>query len=299
MNAPPEHTNEVLCVGLTTLDVVHRAPAPPTRNTKVTATRQDVAAGGPAANAAVVATALGSAATLLTALGHSAIAAAARADLDTWGVGVVDADPGHQVAVSAIVVDDDGGRSVTSLDAGHTDPQWPGPPDRRPAVVLIDGHFPSLARAAARYARECGALVILDAGRWREVFVELLPMADIAAASADFVLPDGGRGPRDLVRAGARVGVVTHGAQPLRFATAETSGQVPVPQVPVRDTLGAGDAFHGALAASLARQPPAPAGSVPATADLTAVLGEAVAVAAHRVQHIGPRDFLHGLRPRR
>ncbi len=45
--------------GLTTLDVVHRAAAPPGRDRKITASRQDVAAGGPAANAAVTVAALG------------------------------------------------------------------------------------------------------------------------------------------------------------------------------------------------------------------------------------------------
>ena len=292
-------------VGLTTLDVVHRAQAPPSRNEKITATRQDVAAGGPAANAAVVARALGAEATLISALGSSPVAAAARADLDAHEVRVVDLAPEHELAVSAILVDaGTGARAATSPDGGATDPP---PPDFTtlpdPAVVLIDGHYPRLALAAGRAAHERGALVVLDAGRWRPVFAELIPLAHVVAASADFTLPDGGRGPAALVAAGAVAGMVTAGSEPVQFVTragepagrgthegsaagsgavAEAgSGAVAVPAVPVRDTLGAGDAFHGALAAALAAGDP-----------LRRAVEVAVAVAAHRVQHVGPRHYL-------
>src|SRR5690625_4016170 len=298
---------EVWCIGLTTLDVVHRAQAPPSRNQKVTATRQDVAAGGPAANAAVVAAALGARVTLVSALGASAVAASARADLDGCGVRVLDLAPEHELAVSAILVEEStGARAVTSLDGGTADPD---PPDfaalPAPAAVLIDGHYPTLAVAAARAARERRALVVLDAGRSPPAFAELVPRAHVVAASADVTLPDGGRGAGALVAAGAGAGVVTAGAEPVRFVTGASegaltgageglvtgaatghetgaaSGAVPVPAVPVRDTLGAGDAFHGALVAALAAGDP-----------LRRALAVAVAVASHRVQHVGPRSYL-------
>lgn len=286
-------------VGLTTLDVVHRAPAPPSVDQKITATRQDVAAGGPAANAAVVARALSVRTTLISALGGSAVAAAARADLEAAGVQLVDVAPEHVLALSAILVDEDtGARRVVSTDGGATDPP---PPDfgalPDPAVVLIDGHYPQLALAAAREARERGALVVLDAGRWRPVFAELIALADVVAASADFTLPDGGRGPAALVAAGAGAGLVTTGAGPVQYVTGAAEGEVAVPRVPVRDTLGAGDAFHGALVAGLATQrlrAPAPGESLPTDAFLTAVRS-AVAVASHRVQHVGPRSYLDTL----
>ena len=289
-------------IGLTTLDVVHRAEAPPSANEKITATRQDVAAGGPAANAAVVARALGIGAHLVSALRGSAVAGAARADLEMAGVQVVDVAPEHQLAVSAILVDGrTGARAVTSPDAGGTDPS---PPDFSalpdPAVVLIDGHYPHLALAAARVARERGALVVLDAGRWRPVFAELIGLADLVAASADFTLPDGARGPGALVAAGAGAGVVTDGARPVRYVVGADEGQVAVPAVPVADTLGAGDAFHGGLVTRLARQrlrDGAPGEPLPVDA-LHDALQYAVGVASHRVQHVGPRSYLDTLTQR-
>src|SRR5699024_12386315 len=100
MTRAPEDHPELLSVGLTTLDVVHRAAAPPPVNTKITAERQDVAAGGPAANAAVVAQALGVPATLVTAVGHSPVAAAARADLQARRVRVLDRAP-EQIGIAS------------------------------------------------------------------------------------------------------------------------------------------------------------------------------------------------------
>jgi sugar/nucleoside kinase (ribokinase family) len=55
-----------LFVGLSTLDIVYRVAAPPGPDEKVQAAGQDLAAGGPATNAAVTFAALGGAATLGT-----------------------------------------------------------------------------------------------------------------------------------------------------------------------------------------------------------------------------------------
>jgi sugar/nucleoside kinase (ribokinase family) len=291
-------------VGLTTLDVVHRAAGLPAANQKVTASRQDVAAGGPAANAAVTTAALGCRAVLVTALGASPVARAARADLEAHGVEVHDVvadDAGFPLAVSAVLVDDaTGERSVVSADAALATAPAPTFLADLPApdVVLLDGHHPAIARAvvghlAGRSADAAGVRpqVVLDAGRWRPVFAELLPVADVAALSADFTVPDGvvggsdTGGGTDVARAvlglGARAVVVTHGGEPVTWAADDDGGTVEVPRMEVRDTLGAGDAFHGALAAALA-----------SGADLPAALAASVRVASTRVTHVGPRAWL-------
>ncbi|WP_166845333.1 PfkB family carbohydrate kinase [Isoptericola sp. BMS4] len=284
----------VWCVGLTTLDVVHRAPARPGRDEKVTATRQDVAAGGPAANAAVTAAALGADAVLVTALGSGPVATAARGDLEAHGVRVHDVvAPGEDfpLAVSAVLVDHaTGERSVVSADAALATAPAPAPGGLAalpaPDVVLLDGHHPALARAvlAVGEAAQSRPRVVLDAGRWRPVFADLLPAADVAALSAVFAVPghdDAAAGARAL---GARQVVVTHGPDPVEWSAGGRSGTVDVPRVEARDTLGAGDAFHGALAAALARGEALP--------EACAV---AAGVASARVAHVGPRSWLDHL----
>lgn len=281
-------------VGLTTLDVVHRAAGRPGRDEKITASRQDVAAGGPAANAAVTAAALGERAVLVSALGVGPVASAARADLETHGVQVHDVVPVGEdfpLAVSAVLVHEETGeRSVVSADAALASAPAPGPEELgalpAPDVVLLDGHHPALARAVLAFlaAAEARPLVVLDAGRWRPVFSELLAVADVAALSAVFTVPGHDDAVAGATALGARRVVVTHGAEPVEWHGDGRSGTVDVPVARARDTLGAGDAFHGALAAALAQG-----------AALPDACTAAARVASTRVAHVGPRAWLADL----
>ena len=282
-------------VGLTTLDVIHRSRQAPGPNEKMTAERQDVAAGGPAANAAVVFAALGGRARLVTALGSGPAAAIARADLVAHGVEVIDLAEGTdlELGISAIRVDAlTGARSVLSMDASGIDLAAPeGAADLLDAceVVLFDGHHPRVATRLAAAAQDSGIPVVIDAGRWKPVMAELLDRASTVIASADFRLADG-RPPVALARptdgrihgSTAVRWAVTHGGDAITWWTDEAAGQVDVPPVDAVDTLGAGDAFHGAFAYASVR-------GAPAFADQ---LASAAAVAALRCSVIGPRDWL-------
>lgn len=279
-------------VGLATLDVVQRVERPPGPNEKVTALRQDIAAGGPAANAAVVFAALGGRARLVTGLGRSSGAGLVRSDLERHGVEIVDLTPEREtfVSVSSItVVDGTGERSVVSTDAGPVPVAAPSDPDAMVAdadVALFDGHHPLLALAVARAARSAGVPVVIDAGRWKPVMAELLPLADDVICSADFRWP--GTGDVDDSAAAVsrslagRTVCVTRGAQPVLWWDGTRSGQVDVPVVRAVDTLGAGDAFHGAYAWWRTR----------AGASIPDRLARAAEVAALRVSQVGPRSWL-------
>lgn len=185
-NAPvseenPQRAPVGVFVGLATLDVIHRIAKPPAVNEKIASTAQFVAAGGPAANAAVTFAALGGEATLVTALGDDPVADLIRADLTAYGVSVIDAAAGsaRPVPVSSVaVVESTGDRSVISSDAVTSDA---APPDAiaelvaRADVVLVDGHHPLMARAAAQHANQRGTTVVVDAGRWKPVMADLVP----------------------------------------------------------------------------------------------------------------------------
>lgn len=278
-------TRRGLFVGLATLDVVHTVERAPGPNEKVVALRQDVAAGGPAANAAVTFAALGGEAVLVTALGGHALARAAADDLTAHGVRVVDAAAGAtgSPAVSTVrVVDATGERSVSSVNAAAIRAAVPPALGELAAdVVLLDGHHAALARAAARAD---GGPVLLDGGSWKPGLDELWPNVAAAICSADFALPDGSSTVDGLRARGVDAVAVTHGAGPIEWADGDASGWLPVPQVPARDTLGAGDAFHGAAAYALAEG-----------RDWPGVLEFAADVAAVRVQYPGPRAWLSAL----
>jgi sugar/nucleoside kinase (ribokinase family) len=280
-----------LFVGLTTLDLVQRVAQRPGVNEKVVSRRSDLAAGGPAAAAAVTFSALGGHSVLLSALGPGPVARLAAGDLYRVGVHVVDAwAAGADLSISAItVLEGTGQRSVVSRNAEDSTavvpadlPTLTGDAD----VVLIDGHHPPVAMATARAARAAGVPVVLDCGSPKPVYAELVPLADAVVCSAGFL---SGRSEESfpaiaaaLLAGGARMVAVTAGAAPVRWQTREATGAVEVPSVIVQDTLGAGDALHGAVAFARAR----------GVTDPERSLSFGVAVATLRVQHVGPRAWL-------
>lgn len=278
-----------LFVGLATLDVaqhVDRAPGP---DEKVTAQATYLSAGGPAANAAVAFAALGGRATLLTALGSGPVAALVRAELTAQGVSVVDATPDDDAAppVSAVTVTvGTGERSVVGSDAVASTAAAPAGLEALVAahdVVLVDGHHPVLGVAVARAAHVAAVPVVLDLGRWKPAMDDLVPLADAAVCSADARAP----GTHDVRSSAARlrelgptVVVVTQGGGEVLWWTTEGEGRAEVPAVVAVDTLGAGDAFHGAYAHAVA-----------SGAGVSEAVAAGVRVASLRVQHAGPRAW--------
>jgi len=278
--------------GLATLDVIHRVDAPPGPDEKITALSQFVAAGGPAANAAVTFAALGGHAVLLTALGRSPIAATISAELAEHGVEVIDVAPelDEGAPVSAVrILAATGERSVVGGDAAGIRAPAPAPQrvDQVLAgadVVLLDGHHGELARAVLPAARAAGLPTVLDAGRWKPIMEELVGAATDVVASADLRTPgaDSSHAAALELRArGSRVVVVTAGPDPVHWWSGEGHGTVEVPQVRAVDTLGAGDVFHGAYAYALAEG-----------AELVGRIGFAAEVAATRCAMVGPRSWL-------
>lgn len=283
-----------LFVGLATLDLIQRVDRQPGVNEKVVAQRSDTAAGGPATTAAITFSALGGGSLLLCALGPGPVGRLVAGELDRAGVQVVDVwAAGADASISAItVLEDSGERSVVSRNA--EDVVVGVPPGLRSLVgavdiVLIDGHHPDLARTAARAAWAAGVPVVLDCGSAKPVYAGLMPLTEAAVCSAGFTTE--GLGGFEAVSAallagGARMVAMTAGAEPVRWRTPEAAGTVDVAPVPVRDTLGAGDVLHGAVAFAQAC----------GTRDPERSLSFGVAVASLRVQHTGPRAWLEDAR---
>ena len=117
-----------------------------------------------------------------------------RSDLARHGVAIVDLTKEREDGQSITVVDATGDRSVVSTDAGTA--VMPAPDDLGllvddAEVVLIEGHHLDVAVSAAQAARASGRPVVVDAGRWKPVMADLLPLADDSPARAT----SGGRGP--------------------------------------------------------------------------------------------------------
>jgi sugar/nucleoside kinase (ribokinase family) len=291
----------VLLVGLCTVDVIQRVAELPRPGAKAQSESLELAAGGPAANAAVTMAALGDEAVLATALGAHPLAIVARDDLATHRVRVLDVSPEYQPPPplsSVLVRTGDGERVVASPNAAGI----PADPAALPlsslldgaGALLVDGHHPRLAIAAARAARAAGVPVVLDAGSDKPVLEELLPLVDVCACSAIFRLGNAGaRGTEKAVHElGVPVVIRTDGAGPVRWSTRDgRSGSVRPPTVTVRDTLGAGDVWHGALTHGIGSL-----GRIPNAEELPGIIERANRVAARRVSVAGARAWLRDRR---
>lgn len=111
--------------------------------------------------------------------------------------------------------------------------------------------------AAALFAREHGIVTVMDADNYQEGIVKLLPCLDVFISSEFFYRDMFGdlpyeEGCRKLLEAGPATAIVTLGSRGSVGMTAQDGFfRTESFQVPVRDTTGAGDVFHGAYIVGL------------------------------------------------
>ncbi|MCY3825591.1 MAG: PfkB family carbohydrate kinase [Nitrospinae bacterium] len=117
-------------------------------------------------------------------------------------------------------------------------------------ALHLDGHYIEAEIAAARWAREEGAPVFLDAERAPEGIEDLIGLTDYLVAAEDFpALLTGVSDHREALRRlhamGPEVVGVTLGARGALAYDGARFYESPGFHVDVLDTTGAGDAFHG------------------------------------------------------
>jgi len=205
----------IVCVGLATRDTIYRVPKFPEPDGRVVATERVVAGGGPAATAAVT---------------------IARLGLPVRFVGVCDDDiPGVELVrmpgrmVESTILVGDGTRAIITEE----------PPSFECPAEALDGaewvHVDHVGYGAVTGEHRLS----VDGGN---------PIPDVDVDRVDLYAPNRDDGLR------AKLTVVTRGADGCTAYTED--GELDVPGRPVEDlvsTLGAGDVFHGALLAALAR----------------------------------------------
>lgn len=253
-----------LFIGLTTLDVIYHVDGLPHPNQKIVAEDYDIAAGGPATNAAVAFQHLGQGqhdSTLLSGIGSHALGSILRSDIQTCGLTHWDLHPQRSEpppTSSILVTQASGDRAVVSLNAARAqassdripDPLWTAIDNHTIDVVLIDGHQMAVSAAIAPRAKQAKIPIVIDGGSWKPGFEKVLPWADYAICSANFQPPQGST-PEDrrryLIDLGIPHIIVTHGDRPIQWWHGDRLQDIPVPTIQPVDTLGAGDIFHGAF----------------------------------------------------
>ena len=261
---------DVVCVASWNADLISRVQRPIARGETLMAGDFSISPGGKGSNAAVASARQGARVALIARIGDDDFGRMGMALWKKEGIATdhVEQAAGERSGVAQILVYEDGDNSIAvypgagiGLAAGHAQAAQPLLATCR--VVMASCEVPAVATLEAfRLARACGAITILNPAPARPLSDELLALVDVLTPNESELYLLAGTahaGSVDdaalqLLSRGARAVLVTLGESGCRLYQA---GQPAIPvagrTMPVRDTIGAGDTFTGALAAALAR----------------------------------------------
>ncbi len=282
----------VFVVGSTNVDRAVQVPRLPRPGETALGDALVVSAGGKGANAAAAAVRAGAAVVFVSAVGADADGEAAIATLRAEGVGIdgvavrEDAPTG-----AALIVTDAEGANLIAVAAGANARVGPEHVARALAdvtagdAVLVSAEIRDAAiEAAVRAGTERGAATILDPAPARPVLLDAARLGAILTPNESEALEltectDVEEAARRLAELTGRPAVVTLGAAGCVVAEDGSVTRVPAAAAnTIVDTVGAGDAFAGGLAAALARGD-----------SLDAAVGFALRAAAASLGHPGAR----------
>jgi ribokinase len=263
---------DVAVVGTINLDRMIRVHRLPKRGETVEGAGVLTTPGGKGTNQAVAAARLGASSALIGCVGDDAAAdqvldfLGAEPRLDVAGVRHVAGATG----TAAITVDRGGGNTVVSvrganasLDEEHVH-RYGAIVGGAKALLTQPGVPIEAVRAALEIARSVGTLTVLDPAPADAITDDLIRLADVLTPNATEAatltgipvrtLDDARAASSVLLRKGCASVVVTLAELGAVYAAADGTTRVVAPvAVEVVDPTAAGDAFAGALAASLAR----------------------------------------------
>ena len=253
-----------LAVGLALIDYCYKVATLPAGGGKYFASDVQSMLGGVATNAALAMLALGANTRLLSRLGADASGDWVLAELKQMGIDTtfIEQVPGRLSASSAVCIDQHGERSIVNYrDPKLFDSSLNLPEGLLTGVdaVMCDTRWPSAVHAVLSRTSEFGRVSVLDYDQNpAPESASLLELADytIFAEPALFELSGCADAHTAIAWAAekypnARV-AVTCGSAGVYFCADDEVRRIPAYPVPVVNTLGAGDVFHGACCYALA-----------------------------------------------
>lgn len=261
----------IIVFGSINMDLVAKTPRLPVAGETLQGYQFFTAPGGKGANQAVASARLGIPTYLVGRLGNDDFGNQLRRGLQAAGVhtdGIL-VDDAASSGVAVIAVDDAGENNIiivpgTNGRVNQQDVERLSNLLAGAAALLLQLEIPLPAvLAAAQAARKVGVPVILDpAPAQGDILPELYPLVDIITpneieASQLVGFPIDGqeaaaKASAELRQRGVSTVIVKLGAQGVFCGTEEETFFVPAFSVQAIDTVAAGDAFNGGLAAALA-----------------------------------------------
>lgn len=288
----PGSNKKGLFFGISTIDSIYLVDNPPQRNEKISAHQQLLCTGGPSSNAAITFSALGGKATLASGLGSHPITSIVHNELKNYKINHIDLCPTDQsvpTMSSIYITKYNGDRSVVSVNAQHMPSK-----DFRVGdldltgykTALFDGQYMALAIELAKACQKAGIHTILDGGSWKPGTEDLIQYTDSAICSSAFK-PPAIRSSDDTLKwlsdQNVARAAITRGEQPiLAMENGNRFEALPPTPPAVRDTLAAGDIFHGAYAYFYADS---------TTDHFAHLLEKSAKIAAQACMHFGPRKW--------
>ncbi|MBP5274721.1 MAG: ribokinase [Abditibacteriota bacterium] len=248
----------ILVIGSSNTDMTALVPSIPGPGETVVGSGYRVTLGGKGANQAVACARQGARVTFITALGNDSLAQDHLASFKKEGIDTsfIARKPVH-TGVALIFVDQNGENSI-GVAAGANDMLSPSDIDaadgcfREGDILLLQLEIPSeTVLYAARKAKERKMKVILNPAPVRNIPRELFSCTDIITPNRH-ELAALGIAPEKLFEMGTEYLITTLGAEGVKLVSSGESYIVPAYKVRPVDTVGAGDCFNGAFAASLA-----------------------------------------------
>ncbi|NLC23686.1 MAG: sugar kinase [Oxalobacter sp.] len=257
-------SNDIICLGKSTLDLIWPVESLPGKGGKFIARDFIQLGGGMAATAAVAVSRLGRKVAFYGRAGDDAAGHAMLDELAGYGVDVSQFRlfPNARSSVSGILVDKEGERAIANFRGADIpdEAHWLDLDDvAQTHAVLVDVRWKEGAVSICAKARAHGIPTILDGEiADLDIYDALLPLVDHAIFSLPGLRSYGGAVTNHLqilqkVREqGCKVAAVTMGAQGCLWIDDNGVQHQAAFGVNVVDTTGAGDVFHGAYAVALA-----------------------------------------------
>jgi ribokinase len=265
----------VVVFGSVNMDLVTRVPRLPVPGETLTGHRFDTIPGGKGANQAVAVARLGVPTQMVGRVGGDRFGQDLIASLETAGVGCdrLLRDPSTTSGIAVIAVDDAGENHIIIIPGANgrvdqTDVEQLQPILSATKVLLLQLEIPlDTVTAAAQSAKATGVTVILDPAPAQENLpAALYPLIDVitpnqveASQLVGFPVEDAetaAKAASVLQQRGVQTAIIKLGKQGALCQTAAETFSIPAFPVEVVDTVAAGDAFNGGLAAALAQDFP-------------------------------------------